>query len=180
MLLHIGMISGYTFLSLHIIDLGGRPSDVALSAGLSAAAEIPSMLLMGWAVARIGLRGVFVASALIYAACFFSWTILVNPDFIIATRLFTGVAFAGVVIGVVLTIAALLPPDLQATGQSLFQMTAFGVAAVIANLVGGILYASVGAAAVFGLGAILALVAAVVGWFVFPVKHVADVRRSVA
>ena len=177
-LVHIGMISGYTFLSLRLVDLGGGPSDVALSAGLSAIAEIPSMLVIGWVVIRIGLRGVFVASALIYAACFATWTVVDVPAVIILSRLFTGMAFAGVVVGVVMTIAVLLPPDLQATGQSLFQTVAFGVAAVISNLVGGILYATVGPAAVFGLGAVLAVAAAAVGWFAFPVRAPRRVRQS--
>ena len=46
-LLHIGILSGFTFLPLRLEALGGSASDVALSAGLSALAEIPSMLVMG-------------------------------------------------------------------------------------------------------------------------------------
>jgi MFS transporter, PPP family, 3-phenylpropionic acid transporter len=177
-LVHIGMISGYTFLSLRIVQLGGGPSDVALSAGLSAAAEIPSMAAMGWIVSRIGLRGVFTLSALIYAVCFASWAVLEVPALIIATRVFTGMAFAGVVVGVVLTIATLLPTDLQATGQSLFQTTAFGLAAIVSNVIGGFLYSTVEPAAVFGLGAILAVAAAVLGWFAFPRGGPSQVRQS--
>jgi MFS family permease len=177
-LVHVGIISGYTFLSLRLVELGGSPSDVALAAGLSAAAEIPSMLVMGWVVARIGLRGVFTVSALIFAACFASWAIVEVPAFIIASRLFTGVAFAGVVVGVVLTIVTLLPAELQATGQALFQTTAFGIAAILANVVGGYLYGAVGPAAVFGLGAVLAAVGAAVGWFVFPRRVGSSVRQS--
>ncbi len=177
-LVHVGMISGFTFLSLRLVQLGGGASDVALSSGLSAAVEIPSMAAMGWIVGRLGLRGVFVMSAIVYAACFASWAVLEVPALIIATRMFTGFAFAGVVVGVVLTIATLLPPDLQATGQALFQTTAFGVAAIIANLAGGILYGAVGPAAVFGLGAILALAAAVIGWFAFPRGGPSPMRQS--
>jgi predicted MFS family arabinose efflux permease len=45
---------------------------------------------------------------------------------------------------------------------------AFGVAAVVANVIGGVLYESVGPAALFGTGAALAVAAAVVGWLAFP------------
>jgi MFS family permease len=90
------------------------------------------------------------------------------PLAIVASRIVTGVAFSGVVVGVVMTIAVLLPADLQATGQALFQTTAFGVAAVIANVVGGLLYESFGHAVLFGLGAVLAVAAAAVGWLAFP------------
>jgi len=167
-LVHVGVISGNTFLGLRLVALGGGPSAVALSAGLSAAAEIPAMLLVGWAASRIGLRGLFAASASVYALCLASWAIADGPGLIIASRLFTGLAFAGLVVSVVLTIATLLPADLQATGQTLFQMTAFGVAAIVANVVGGVLYGSVSPAAAFALGAVMALAGAVVGWFALP------------
>jgi PPP family 3-phenylpropionic acid transporter len=167
-LLHIGIISGFTFLGLRITDLGGTPSDVALASGLSAGAEIPAMLVAGRVANRIGLRGLFVGSALLYAACLGSWTVLDQPTLIIATRALTGIAFAGVVVGVVLTIAALLPPNLQATGQSLYQTIAFGAAAIIANLIGGLLYQAVGHGAVFGVGALLAVAAAILGLAAFP------------
>ncbi len=167
-LLHFGIISGFTFLSLRLVELGAAPSDVAIAAGLSAGTEVPAMLLAGLAARRLGLRGMFVGSAILYAVCLTSWTVLDVPAAVIATRAITGVAFAGVVVGVVLTIATLLPRDLQATGQSLFQTTSFGLAAIVANIIGGALYASLGHAAVFGLGAVLAATAAVLGWVVFP------------
>lgn len=167
-LLHVGIISGFTFLPLRIDALGGSPSDIALSSGLSAGTEIPAMFVMGAVARRLGLRTIFVGSAVLYAVCMASWTIIEVPLVIVATRALTGVAFSGVVVGIVMTIAALLPSELQATGQSLFQTSAFGVAAIVANVVGGFLYESFGHAAVFGLGAALAIAAAVIGWFAFP------------
>lgn len=167
-LLHVGILSGFTFLPLRIEALGGSPSEVALSAGLSALAEIPGMLVMGRLARRIGLRSIFVGATLIYAACMASWMVLELPTAIVATRVVTGLAFSGVIVSMVLTIAAILPRDLQATGQALFQTSAFGLASIIANSIGGVLYGSAGHAAVFGLGAILAVTAGVIGWFAFP------------
>ena len=170
-LLHVGIISGFTFLPLRIGDLGGAPSDVALSAGLSATMEIPAMLAIGVLARRIGLRVIFAAAALLYAACMASWMVLDVPLLIVATRALTGIGFAGVIIGVVLTIAAILPKELQGTGQSLFQTSAFGLASIAANVIGGVLYESYGHATVFGLGAVLAVGAAAIGWFAFPRSH---------
>lgn len=167
-LLHFGIISGFTFLGLRITELGGGPSEVAMASGLSAAVEIPAMLGAGWVARRVGLRGLFAASALLYATAFSTWAVLELSTAIIATRTLTGLAFAGVIVSVVLTVAELLPRELQATGQSLYQLTGFGLAAIAANAIGGILYDGVGHAAVFGLGAVLALAAAVLGWSVFP------------
>jgi PPP family 3-phenylpropionic acid transporter len=167
-LLHVGIISGFTFLPLRIGEIGGQPSDVALAAGLSAAVEIPTMLVAGGVARRIGLRGMFVGSALIYAAALGSWIVLEVPAAIIVTRAFTGIAFAGAVVAVVLTVATLLPAQLQATGQSLYQTMAFGIAAIIANIVGGTLYGAIGHEAVFGLGALMAVAAATLGFWAFP------------
>ena len=68
-LLFVGVIAGFTFLPLRIESLGGSPSDIALSSGGAAFAEIPTMLLAAGVARRIGLRGLFVGSALIYGAC---------------------------------------------------------------------------------------------------------------
>jgi PPP family 3-phenylpropionic acid transporter len=167
-LLFVGVIAGFTFLPLRLEALGGSPSDIALSSGGAAAAEIPTMLVAAQVARRIGLRGLFVGSALIYAVCLSAWAVSGFPLAIIATRAISGIGFAGVIVSVVLTIAALLPAELQATGQSLFQTTAFGIAAIVANVVGGILYDSLGHVAVFGLGAVMALGSAALGWFAFP------------
>ena len=167
-LLFVGVIGGFTFLPLRLEALGGSPSDIALSSGGAAAAEIPTMLVAAHVARRIGLRGLFVGSALLYAVCLSAWALSEIPLAIIGTRAISGIGFAGVIVSVVLTIAALLPAELQATGQSLFQTTAFGIAAIVANVVGGILYDSLGHVAVFGLAAVMALGSAALGWFAFP------------
>ena len=180
MLVNITIISGFTYLPLRLGDLGSPPSDVALAAGVSAFAEIPAMLVAAMVARRIGLRGMFVSSALIYGAATSSWILLDSPAVIIATRAITGVAFAWVLVCVVLTIARLLPGELQGTGQSLYQTVAFGIGAIVANLVGGFLYGGIGHAAVFGLGTLLAIVAAAMGWFAFPRDGIAATRPAAA
>ncbi len=180
LLINITIISGFTYLPLRLGDLGSPPSDVALSAGVSALTEIPAMLMAGIVARRIGLRGMFVGSALIYGAATSSWIVLDSAGVIIATRAVTGVAFAWVLVCVVLTIARLLPPELQGTGQSLYQTVAFGVGAIVANLVGGLLYDGIGHAAVFGLGTLLAILAAVMGWFAFPREGITGARPAPA
>ena len=176
MLVNITIVSGFTYLPLRLGDLGSPPSDIALSAGVSGLAEIPAMLLAAAVAARIGLRAMFVVSALMYAAASASWILLDAATPIIATRLVTGTAFAWILVCVVLTIARLLPSELQATGQSLYQTFAFGFGAIIANIVGGLLYENIGHAAVFGLGAGLAVAAAATGSVVFP----RDARARIA
>ena len=168
LLLHIGIIAGFTYLPLRLVELGGGPSDVALNASVSAFAEIPAMLVAGAIATRIGIRGLVGGSALLYAACFASWVVLDSPLLIVATRVLTGFAFAGIWVGSVLTMAVLLPPRLQATGQGLYQLTGFGIAAVIANVGGGALYGASGSAIVFAVATVVAVAAGLLALFVFP------------
>lgn len=168
LLIHVGIIAGFTYLPLRLTELGGGPSDVALNAAVSAFAEIPAMLVAGAIATRIGLRGLVAASIALYAVCFVSWIILDSPSLIIATRIFTGFAFAGIWVGSVLTMAVLLPPRLQATGQGLYQVTGFGVAAVVANLGGGVLYGAFGSPIVFAVAATFAVAAGLLAFLVFP------------
>jgi MFS family permease len=80
----------------------------------------------------------------------------------------SGVFFGLILVAFVLSIAQLLPARLQATGQTLFQAAAFGVAAVVANLLGGILYAVAGPLGVFGGGAACALAGGALGFLALP------------
>ncbi len=167
-LIHVGILAGFTFLSVRLQQLGAEPSAIALSAGISAFAEIPAFLVLGGLAQRFGIRAVFITSTLIYSACFASWMVLDSPILIVATRIVTGFGFAGIGVAAVLTIATLLPDRLQGTGQALYQTTAFGLAAVVANVGGGIVYGTAGYAAVFGLATIAGLLAAVVGLVALP------------
>jgi MFS family permease len=93
-----------------------------------------------------------------------SWALLGDPTLIIATRLVSGVAYAAIAITAVMTIAALLPAELQATGQGLYQTVGYGVAAFVANSVGGVIYGSGGAMPLFLGCAVLGCLGAVVAW----------------
>lgn len=170
-LVYIGIIGGFTFLPLRLVELGGAPSDVALSAGLSALAEVPGMLLAGWLVVRLGVRGLFVTATLVYAASIASWVVLTSPQLIVATRIVTGFAFAAIWVGSVLTMQRFLPPRLQGTGQGLFQTTAFGVAAIVANISGGLISAAAGTGPFFAVATVVTAAAAVPAWLALPKRR---------
>jgi MFS family permease len=177
-LVHVGMIAGFTFLALRLLQLGGQASDVALSAGLSAVAEIPAMAVIPRIVARTGSRALLVAGIVLYGLVMATWAFLDDPTLIIGTRLLSGVALAAIAITAVMTIAALLPAELQGTGQGLYQSVGYGVAAVVANSVGGLVYGSGGAMPLFLGCAVLAAIGALVAWRSVPPRPAAPSLRS--
>ena len=167
-LLFFAILGAFTFLNLRLIQLGGAPSDVAFAGGLSALAEVPAMIWAPRLAARIGLRGLFLLSGLGYCAAILSWAVIDQPGLIIVTRALSGPAFAGIWVACVLTMNVLLPRDLQATGQALYQTTGFGLGAMVGNALGGVVYQELGPPTLFLIAAAVGVLASVVGWLVLP------------
>ena len=177
-LVHFGILAGFTFLSLRLLELGSQPSGVALAAGIKALAEIPVFLVLPRIIASIGIRLLLVAGMLLYALVMVAWAFIDNPSLLIASQVLNGVAYAVTITAAVLSIAALLPAELQGTGQGLYQTVAFGIAAICANAIGGLIYASSGAIALFLVCAVLALLGAVVTWRTMPARDRIGPMRS--
>jgi MFS transporter, PPP family, 3-phenylpropionic acid transporter len=167
-LAHVGILAAFTFLSLRIVDLGGGAEHVAVAAAVAATTEVVAMIAAGRLARRIGLRTMFTGATLLHVVSFVLWMVLPTPELIIISRAVSGAAFAGTWIGSVLVMQVVLPRSLQATGQGLYGATAFGVAALVANVLGGIVYGSLGSSVLFGIVAALGLAGAVVAWWTFP------------
>ena len=167
-LVNLGVVASFTFLPLRLVEIGGSPSVIALSSALSAIFEIPSMLVEARVAGHVGLRGLFGIGCLLYALGFATWVVLADPGLIIASRVLTGLAYGSMTVSAVLTVGALLPDRLQASGQALYAMSSMGVAAILANLAGGFVFGALGYGWVFGLGAAAAVVAALLAWRYMP------------
>lgn len=156
-LAYAGVQGAVTFVSIRIVELGGHPSDVALTFGISALAEVPGLVVASWLGRRIGLRALTAASLIGFGLCIASWAFLPSPDAINATRLLTGLCYGSFTAARVLLVNRLLPAPLQATGQGLVQAATVGVGTVVGTALGGIAYGSLGPAGFF-LGAALAAI----------------------
>ncbi|HEY3334792.1 MAG TPA: MFS transporter [Candidatus Limnocylindrales bacterium] len=165
---HVGVFAGFSFLSLRVVELGGGPPQVALSSATAAAAEVVAMVAAGRIVRRVGLRTMFVGTSLLSAVAFASWVVLTTPEAIIVSRVLSGTGYAGVFIAGVTSMQLLLPPRLQGSGQALASMTTAGIAAFVANVLGGVIYGGPGHQVLFGVGAAFAVVGAVLGWLWLP------------
>jgi PPP family 3-phenylpropionic acid transporter len=164
---YVGIAASSTFLVLRIVALGGQPSDVALVHGVAALTEAPGMLLASWLARRIGLRALFCLGALAYVICMVGWSVLDSPFAIIATRVLSGVGFAALWFACVLTMSVLLPARLQSSGQALYQLIAAGIAGVLANAIGGLVYQQIGAG-LFLIAAVVTFIGAILAWLCLP------------
>ncbi len=167
-LIFMGVMASATYITLRMTDLGGGPVEVGFANGIAWVAEVPGLILAGWLIARFGMRSVLVVSSVGFAACMLSWIVLVDALPIMVTRFASGICFGGILASLVLTMARILPERLQATGQTLLQASGFGVAAILSNLLGGLLYATAGPLGVFGGGAACAVAGGLIGLFALP------------
>jgi MFS family permease len=157
-LIFTGVMSAGTYLGLRVSDLGGGPIQVGLANGIASSAEVPGMFLGAALINVIGARRLLTLSSLGFAACVASWIWLTDTFVIMAIRFVSGIFFAGMIVSLVLVVASMLPRRLQSTGQTLLQACTFGVAAILANTLGGVLYQYGGPLGVFGGGALCAVV----------------------
>lgn len=149
-----------TYGTLRIADLGSGAVAVGLLNGLASLAEVPGLVIGGWAVERFGVRPVLLCAALLLATCLLSWVWFVDPAAIIATRAVAASCFAAMLVPLVLIVARILPSRLVATGQTLLQAACWGMAALVANVLGGLSYSAFGPAITFGGAAVFAVAGA--------------------
>jgi PPP family 3-phenylpropionic acid transporter len=165
-LAYTGLQGSMVFLPIRIVELGGQPSDVALTYGIASFAEIPGLVLVGWLGRRIGIRWLVVLAFVAYGLCIGAWGVLPTPVAINLTRVVTGLCFGALAGARVLIVARLLPEPLQATGQGMGQASTAALGSAFGGLVAGVVYGGFGAAAFFGFAGLLAIAGAVGAWFV--------------
>jgi len=155
LLANLGAGIFYSFGSLRIQEVGGNASMVTLAATISATVEIPFFLIGGAIALRFGMRAVYAIGLAALGLCSFGYALDVSPLVLGVVRGLCGVGFACTLLGSVLTIRAIVPLALQATGQALFQAVSFGLAISIASIVGGVLYGALGAPPLFLLSGLI-------------------------
>ena len=164
------VLAANTFLPLRLHDLGASPAIIAASATASALAEVPVMLVGERLAHTLGLRGFFALGCLMYVLAMVSWIIISDPIALVVTRAATGFGYASLMVSSVLAVGALLPSDLQASGQTL-RLAAVSCVAVLAYLGGGVLYQKAGYAALFGVAAFGPILGICLAWLWLPIRR---------
>jgi MFS transporter, PPP family, 3-phenylpropionic acid transporter len=148
------------FLSLYLEDLGANAEQIGLAYLVASVSELPVMALSPLVLRRWGARPLLVTAGLAYAVRMAIFAAAPGPGWVLGAQLLHGLCFAAMWTGGVVEAQRLAPPGLEATAQSLFGMATFGLAVVLANLIGGVVYRDYGFGALFGAAAVLALVGA--------------------
>lgn len=159
LLANLGAGLFYAYGSLRIQELvlnagnGDGSSYVAISSTIAATVEIPFFLAGATIATRLGLRALYVIGLLGLGVCSVIYALSPSAELLVGARSLIGIGFSGMLLASVLSIRAIVPDELQATGQALFQSVSYGLAIAVAALVGGLIYGALGPAPLFLLAA---------------------------
>jgi MFS transporter, PPP family, 3-phenylpropionic acid transporter len=145
------------FLSIYMTELGAGKDQIGLAYTIASVSELPVMMIAVVVLRRWGARPLFVCAGVAYALRLSIYAIFPDPTVALLAQLLHGLCFATVWVAGVHEAQRLAPPGLDATAQSLFNTSIFGVAVILANSIGGVVYQSFGYPVLFGVAALLAL-----------------------
>jgi len=145
----VGEHASWRFISLRILDQGGSVFLVGLAASLPALVEIPVFASSRRLAARLGLRWLFVIGALMAAILTALVAVAPEPWMVTGLRTLEGASYALRYMAMVLIIGVLLPRHLYAMGQSVAWFVYAGIAPIVADAAGGLIYDTYGAPALF-------------------------------
>ena len=160
----IGEHASWRFVSLRILDQGGGVVLVGLAAALPALVEIPVFGSSRRLLARLGLRMMYVWGALIAALLALLVALAPEPWMVTALRTLDGTSYALRYMAMVVVIGALLPVHLHAIGQSLTSLVYAGLAPIVADVAGGLVYERLGSAALFVAAMLTMLAGGLLVW----------------
>ena len=164
LLVNLGAGIFYSYGSLRIQDVGGDASAVTFASTISAGVEIP-FFLVGSAIAlRFGMRSVYCVGLVALGLCSIGYGIVDNPFALAIVRGLCGIGYSCTLLASVLTVRAIVPSELQATGQALYQAISYGLAISVAAIVGGVIYGELGALPLFLLSGVILIGSVPFAW----------------
>lgn len=155
-----------SFFVLSFQDAGGSYSLVGVALLLASMTNVPSMLLAAKVVKRIGREKTLVAAAAAYALRWAIQWMFPIPSVMIGIQALHGLSFGLFYVAAVEYVAIASGKQMQATGQSLFNMVFVGLGGIVGNLLNGYLYSKGGPQAMYLACTISALIGAMMLYWI--------------
>ncbi|SES93637.1 MFS transporter [Paenibacillus sp. NFR01] len=151
-----------TYFVIAFQSAGGSMAYAGIALFLASFTNVPSMFFASKVIRKLGRERTLLIAAVIYV---FRWGIQVAfpyPGVMIGIQVLHGVSFGFFYIAAVEYVSSITSSEIQATGQSVFNMVFSGIAGIVGNLLNGFLLDQGGAFAMnlscaisSGLGALL-------------------------
>jgi PPP family 3-phenylpropionic acid transporter len=169
-----------TFISIHVLELGGDTQFVGLVWAIGAAIEVPIMLAFPGLARRFGSDRLMVLGTLAFAARAAGWALAPGPLVVLLVAPLGGIAFACFYVGTVTHVSRLVPANVAATAQGVFTGTAFSLGSIVGSVVGGLVAGATSLPAMFGLAAVGTLVGAAIVWRAVVAARAASIEPHLA
>ncbi|SFE40348.1 MFS transporter, PPP family, 3-phenylpropionic acid transporter [Paenibacillus algorifonticola] len=134
-----------SFFVLSFQEAGGSFSMVGFALLLASMTNVPSMLLTAKIIAKLGRERTLVIAAFAYALRWAVQWLFPYPPVMIGIQALHGLSFGLFYVAAVEYVASVSGKEMQATGQSVFNMVFVGLGGIIGNLLNGFLYNAGGA-----------------------------------
>lgn len=154
--------SVHGFLSLYLQDLGAGGEEIGIASVIASVAEVASMAFAPLALRRWSARPLIVTAGLLFTLRCMIYVVAPSSAWVLAAQLLHGPCFGLLWVAGVNETQRLAPVGLEATAQSLFGITFFGLASMLASVAGGWIYRDFGSGALFSTVSALSLIGALI------------------
>lgn len=128
-----------TYFVIAFQSVGGSTSHAGIALFLASVTNVPSMFFASKVIKKLGRERTLLLGALIYVL---RWAIQVAfpyPSVMIGVQVLHGLSFGFFYIAAVEYVSQITSSEMQATGQSVFNMVFSGFAGIVGNLLNGFL-----------------------------------------
>ena len=152
----------FTFDGIYMDSLGGTEIFIGLVFGLAALSELPSMQVSQVVMRLLGMANTVLLSLSILLIAMIGYAFSSSPEMLLAFAVMRGLGFGFFLISTVRLVDSLAPDEWSSTAQSLRNASTFGISALIAAPLGGILWDIFGASMIYMAGAVVMGIALIV------------------
>jgi MFS transporter, PPP family, 3-phenylpropionic acid transporter len=156
-----GNSAANNFFPLFLQRLGGGEALFGFSVAVATISELPIFLLSARLLRRWGPGRILSVALALYILRWLFYSVISTPELAVAGQALHGVTFSALWIAGVSYAERQAPTRLGATAQGLFSGMIYGISA-IGSVVGGLIYAAAGPAALFQTAALATVVALLV------------------
>ena len=172
-----GTFAAYnTFFGLYLKSLGVSTSAIGLASGMASLSELPTMMLSGILMKRLGVKWLLIIGLGIAVVRWLAYATFTDYPVLFAFTLLHGISFASFYVSAVTFIDQRVPLHMRTTGQTLFYGTSFGLGTWVSTNLFGALYEHIHGSGMFLVGAALCT-ASILGLILLIPRNPAHVQQ---
>jgi PPP family 3-phenylpropionic acid transporter len=162
----------YTYFGIYLTGMGATAGFVGTATAMAGLSELPVLFFGAWLMRRFGSRRLILLAIGLYALRFGLYTVLPSAGWVLPIQLVHGLTYGAYLMASVSLAHKLVPLALAATAQGLLTSMALGFGMIAGALLGGALLDHIGVAPLFGVAALIMLLALIVFGVGFQVPQV--------